>query len=135
MKPLLLMTFAMTERLSGDDLRGLLRIVENALSDIVEVRRAILELLGNNTIKTPHEELRMRIKAWAAVHKRGDVIDFNEFRTILKQIGYSPQGIGGFFAGENSSMVHVGENKVAVRRWAVEYVDRYSDWLDTVDVP
>lgn len=123
------------ERFRDRDLRRLLQQTESAITSMEEMRRTIQTWLGEDVVDMPPDWRVRSLIVWAAVKRRGDVVEYEEFKRILQKIGYSPQAIGGFFAGDNSSMIHVGEDKVALRRWAAEEVEYYEDWLRTQDVP
>ena len=118
-----------------NDVRNLLQKVETIIADMDEVRRTLQSFLGEETMETPPEWLRKRLIVWAAVHKRGDVIEYEEFKMITKKVGYDPRGIGGFFTGDNPSIKWIGETKVGIDPWALDYIEKYREWLDTVDIP
>ena len=125
----------MTEHVHPDIIQNLLQKVETIITDMAEIRQTLQSYLGLETMEIPPEWFRRRLTVWAAVHERGDVIQYEEFKRITREVGYDPRGIGGFFTGDNSSMKWVGETKVGIDPWVLDYIEQYEEWLDTVDIP
>jgi hypothetical protein len=123
----------MQKQITQEDLKKILEQVEKMSLEFESLRSLIISLLGEQEI--PPAWLMKRLKVWAAIHRRGDIVDYEVFRNITESAGYDPRGVGGFFVGNNPSLVWVGENRVALARWAVDEVEKYKDWLDTVTIP
>ena len=71
-----------------------------------------------------------RLRVWKKIQDRGGVVTREELHEIVEEIGMDPRGLGGFFAGPDSSLVHVAQDKIALRQWAAEEVERYRRWLE-----
>jgi len=115
--------------LSDEDIKELLSAIERAQNELENARAIISKLRGELMLVPPDWE-RKRLKVWAEVHKSGDVVTYDEWKRICTEAGYDPRGTGGFFAGENASMMWVGEEKVALAKWAAKEVEKYKKWLE-----
>jgi len=126
---------AMREQPTPEDLRELLERIEGLITELEDIRWFIRELLGEEVVEIPPEGLRNRLIVWEAIHRRGDVVEYNVFKEITRKVGYDPRGIGGFFAGNQPSIIRIGEDKIALARWALDYLERYREWLETMEIP
>jgi tetrahydromethanopterin S-methyltransferase subunit G len=117
--------------ISNDDLRAILNAVEKAQSELENIRAKIAKLMGETTFLVPPEWERKRLKVWAKIHEKGDLVTYEEWQKIIREVGYDPRGTGGFFAGDNPSLIWVGEDKVALAKWAAQEVEKYRQWLES----
>jgi len=116
--------------LSDDDLRDLLNSVESIQSELDDMKVKLSNILGEKTMLIPPEWERKRLKVWAKIHEKGDIVTYEEWQKIYTEVGYDPRGTGGFFAGDQSSLIWIGDNKVALSKWAVKEVEKYKEWLE-----
>ena len=116
--------------LSDDDIRGLLNSVESIQSELDNMKVMLSDIIGEKTTLIPPEWARKRLKVWAMIHEKGDIVTYEEWQKIYTKVGYDPRGTGGFFAGDQSSLIWVGDDKVALSKWAVKEVEKYKEWLE-----
>ena len=116
--------------LSEDDIRDLLNSVDSIQNELDNVKVKLSKIIGEKTMLIPPEWERKRLKVWAMIHKNGDIVNYEEWQKIYTEVGYDPRGTGGFFAGDQSSLIWVGDDKVALSKWAVKEVGKYQEWLE-----
>ena len=113
------------------DLQEILRSIEKVETQIEEIRANIQALLGEETGFSPPDWLIDRLKVWKKIVDRDGVVTRAQLHAIVDEEGYDRRGLGGFFAGPQSSLVEVGSDKIGIRRWAVEEVEKYREWLES----
>lgn len=102
----------------------------DAAHDAIESTRAMLaKVLGENTPLIPPDSYKPRLKVWAKIHENSDIVSYEKWQEITASAGYDPRGTGGFFTGNEPSVMWVGEDKVALVKWAAQEVEKYSEWL------
>ena len=116
---------------AGEDvLKKIKEMIGDIRESLLEVERLIDRELGSDI--SPQEWEIPRIFIWYEIYKRGGIVDKGEFHRIGKLYGYDPRGLGGFFAGDESSLVYVGvnKNKVVLEDWALKEVEKYKEWIE-----
>ena len=114
-----------------EDLQEILRSIERVQTQIEEIRANIQTLLGEETEFAPPDWLRDRLKVWKKIVDIGGVVTRAQLYAIADEEEYDRRGLGGFFAGPQSSLVEIGSDKIGIRRWAVEEVEKYREWLES----
>ena len=103
--------------------------VEELKQGILELERLLESLSGR--VEPPEDWLIPRIFVWYEIYVRGGVVSREELHEIAGKYGYDPRGLGGFFAGDEPSLRYImGRSKVVLQDWAVEYVERFKNWIE-----
>jgi hypothetical protein len=113
------------------DVERILQKVERVQPQLLEIRSDLQSLLGEETEFAPPNWLKDRLKVWKAIVDRGGVVTRGELYEIADEQGYKRRGLGGFFAGPDSSLVEVGSDKIGIRKWALDEVEKYRRWLNS----
>jgi hypothetical protein len=116
------------QNISNSDARNLLDSIEKIRSELDNMKVKLSKIVGEEALLIPPDWERKRLKVWARIHEKGDIVTPSEWEKIYTSVGYDPRGTGGFFTGD-SSLVKIGEDKVALSKWAVEEVEKYEEWL------
>jgi hypothetical protein len=117
--------------LNKEDIKEILNALDKARNELDNIRAILAKLTGETVLLIPPEWERKRLKAWAKIHEKGDLVTYDEWQKIVNHVGYDPRGTGGFFAGDNPSLIWVGEDKVALTKWAAQEVEKYRQWLES----
>ena len=112
-----------------EDLHEVLQSIEKVQMQLEEIRGHIQNLLGETQFAPP-DWLRDRLRVWKRIADEGGVVTRAKLYEIADEVGYDRRGLGGFFAGPESSLVELGKDKIGIRRWAAEEVENYREWLE-----
>lgn len=110
--------------------KDLLNSLEKIRSELDNMKVKLSKIIGEKIILIPPEWERKRLKVWAKIHVNGDIVSNEKWKKIYTEVGYDPRGTGGFFAGDQPSLIRVGDDKVAIAKWAVKEVEKYQEWLE-----
>lgn len=113
-----------------EDLQGILHSIEQVHMQIEKIKANIQGLVGEKAEFGPPDWLEDRLKVWKRILDNGGVVTRAQLYRITDEIGYDRRGVGGFFAGPDSSLVEIGSDKIGIRRWATEDVENYREWLE-----
>lgn len=115
--------------ISDVEIRDLLDSVDSIQSELDKMKAKLTRIVGEEATLIPPDWERKRLKVWAKIHEKGDIVGRNDWEKIYTEVGYDPRGTGGFFSGPEASVVEIGEEKIALSKWAVEEVEKYKEWL------
>ncbi len=105
-----------------ENLEQALQQVERIQTQLSELKAKIQSLLGKETEFTPPDWLQDRLRVWKKILDKGGVVTRDKLYEIVDDEGYDRRGLGGFFAGPDSSLVEVGNDKIGIRPWAADEV-------------
>lgn len=116
--------------ITDEDIRDIQNSIEGIQNALDNLKVNVSKIMGEDSMLLPPDWERKRLRVWAKIHEKGDVVTYENWQKIYIAVGYDPRGTGGFFAGNDSSLVWVGDDKVALSKWAVKEVEKYKEWLD-----
>lgn len=116
------------QKMNSSEIRGFLDSIEKIRSELDNIKVKLSKMLGEESLLIPPDWERKRLKIWAKIHEKGDIVTLPDWEKIYTSVGYDPRGTGGFFTGD-SSLMWVGDDKVALSKWAVQEVEKYKEWL------
>ena len=65
--------------LSDEEIRGLLKSVDSIQNELDIMKVKLKTIIGETTVLIPPEWERKRLKIWAMLHAKGDVVEYEEW--------------------------------------------------------
>jgi tetrahydromethanopterin S-methyltransferase subunit G len=116
--------------LERKNLEKVMRALERLQRDLDYIRSDVSSMLGESMFAPP-EYLVRPLKLWKKIKDVGETVTKDQYQVIGKSLGYDPRGLAGFLHGPDSSLVKLGNERIGLREWASEEVEKYKQWLES----
>ena len=77
----------------------------------------------------PEDWMVNRLKVWKRIQQNGGNVTRTQLHEIAKEVGMDNRGLGGFFAGKDSSL-YWKNDRANLRDWVQKYVKKYGNKVD-----
>ena len=104
--------------------------IQKVQLELDAIRTDLLSVLGESVFAPPAHLIRP-LKLWKKIRDVGDTVTQDQLHVLAKNLGYDLRGLGGFFAGPNSSLVKLSNERIGLREWASKEVEKYKEWLES----
>lgn len=95
------------------------------LTQGMQALNTVLEKIEGKNERQLEEWLKPRTELWSKIYLEGGIITREKLHEIWTKMGFSAQGLGGFFCGRKPSLIQTSGNKIALSQDAEEYI---KDW-------
>jgi hypothetical protein len=110
-------------------LEKILRHINRLQADLDSIRTEISSVLGESVFAPP-DHLVCPLKLWNKIKDVGETVTNDQLHVIATSLGYDTRGLGGFFSGPDASLVRLSNERIGLREWASNEVEKYKEWLD-----